>query len=239
MRVISCLHFFLFLIVVALAGVAGGNAAMAFGQKRGAVECKPKIAPQVRVVPYKSNVRYDFSKSKAELNSFNVDTISPYGPRHKTTVSGLMSGAIKVEHRVSFVHETYDQVGQGCLYLKSVDVKVKIDPTIYIAREHKQGSCMHTAVLVHERKHVREDQLIVNKYTSILEKRMEAAVEAQGYAFGPYETARMPFVQENIQNALHRIVQHYNDEMNEERRERQQAIDNIEEYESIGARCDG
>ncbi|MCI5059891.1 MAG: hypothetical protein MRY79_02340 [Alphaproteobacteria bacterium] len=201
------------------------------------IKCQIKVAPRINVTPSKSNVRYDFTRSKAELNRFDVDTISPYGPRHKTTVSGLMSGAIRVQSRVSFMHETYAQLGLGCVYLKSVDVKVHINPTIYIAREYKQGSCMHTAVLVHERKHVREDQLIVNKYAKIIGQAIKAVVNSQDGAFGPFETERIPFVQQNVQNSIQKIVKKYNQKMNEERQERQQAIDTLEEYESIGARC--
>lgn len=201
------------------------------------IECHAKTAPKINVTPSKSRVKYDFTRSKAQLNTVDIDTVSPYGPQHKTNVSGLMSGSIQVKNQVGFMHETYEQLGQGCLYLKSVDVRVHIDPTVYIAREHPQGSCMHTAVLEHERKHVREDQLIVNKYANIIGKALANVVNSQGAAFGPYEKARMPFVQQNIQNSLNEVVKKYNQKLNDERRKRQQAIDSFEEYESIGKRC--
>lgn len=201
------------------------------------VKCVAKTVPKINVLPSKSRVSYDFTKTKAQLNSVDVDTVSPYGPQHKTNVSGLMSGSIQVKHQVSFMHETYDQLDQGCIYLKSIDVKIHIDPTIFIASEYPKGSCMHNAVLGHERKHVREDQLIVNKYSNIVGKALYSMVKSQEAAFGPYEKARMPFVQQNIQNSLNTIVKKYNQKMNEERQQRQQAIDSLEEYESIGERC--
>lgn len=201
------------------------------------VECHAKTSPKINVIPTNSVVKYDFTKTKPQLNSVDVDTVSPYGPNHKTYVSGLMSGSIQVNHQVSFMHETYDQLDQGCLYLKEVEVKVHIDPTIFIAKEYPQGSCMHNAVLTHERKHVKEDQLIVNKYSNIIGKALAKLVDSQGPAFGPYEIARLPFVQQNIQNSLQKVVTKYNDMMNLERQRRQQAIDSLEEYESIGKRC--
>ncbi len=201
------------------------------------VECHAKSAPKINVLPTKSIVKYDFSKTKPELNKVDVDTVSPYGPNHKTYVSGLMSGSIQVKHQVSFIHETYDQLGKGCLYLKEVQIKVHIDPTIFIAKEYPKGSCMHNAVLTHERKHVREDQLIVNKYTNIIGKAVARVVNSQGAGFGPYDIARLPFVQQNVQNSLHKVVTKYTNKMNKERQQRQQAIDNLEEYESIGKRC--
>lgn len=201
------------------------------------IECRAQKPPKINVLPSKSHVRYDFSKSKAQLNNVDVDTISPYGPNHKTNVSGLMSGSIQVRHEVAIMHETYQQLGKGCLYIKSVDVKVHIDPTVYIAKEHPKGTCMHNAVLIHERKHVREDQLIVNKYSALLGKALVSVINSQGSSFGPYDVSRLPFVQQNIQKSVTTVVKKYNDQMNEERRERQQAIDNLEEYETIGKGC--
>ncbi len=201
------------------------------------MECTVKSVPKINISPSKSLVRYDFTKSKAQLNTVDVDTVSPYGPNHRTVVSGLMSGAIQLKHQVSFLHETYDHLGTGCLYLKSIDVSVHIDPTIYIAKEHEPGSCMHTAVLTHERKHVREDQLIVNKYSNYIGRALVDVVNSQGSAFGPYEKERLPYVQQNIQNSITKVIQTFNNQMNLERQRRQQAIDSIEEYESIGAKC--
>ena len=202
------------------------------------VECRVKTPPRINVLPSKSRVSYDFSKTRAQLNSVDIDTVSPYGPNHKTTVSGLMSGSIQVQNQVSFLYETYDQLGLGCVYLKSIDVKVHIDPTIFIAKELPRGSCLHNAVLAHERKHVREDQLVVNKYANVIGKALESAINHQGAAFGPYDIDRMPVIQKNIQTSLNKIVKKYNQKMNEERQRRQQAIDTLEEYESIGKRCD-
>lgn len=201
------------------------------------VQCRAKTAPKINVLPTKSHVQYDFTKTKAELNEVDVNTVSPYGPQHKTYVSGLMSGAIKMKHQISFIHETYQQVDQGCLYLKSVDVKINIDPIIFIAKEYPQGSCMHTAVLAHERKHVIEDQLVVNRYANIIGRALAEAIDIKGSTYGPYKILELPQAQEQAQNSLHSIVQKLNLQMNEERQRRQQAIDNLEEYKSIGIRC--
>lgn len=201
------------------------------------ITCQLKTPPQINIIPSKSRVRYDFTKSKAELNRVNVDTVSPYGPQHHTEVSGLMSGSIQVKHEMSFMHELYDQLDRGCLFIRSLDVEVHIEPIVYVAKEYPKGTCMHNAVLAHEHKHVRVDQVIVNKYTKIIGQAMKQAIKSQGATFGPYELDRVPHVQNNVQNSLNKILKKYNDRMNNERREKQQAIDSFEEYESIGARC--
>lgn len=201
------------------------------------VECHAKVAPKISVLPSKSNVQYDFTKTKPELNNIDVDTVSPYGPNHKTYVSGLMSGSIKVENQVSFMMEEYEQLGLGCIYLRTIEVNIHIDPTVFIAKEYPPGSCMHEAVLGHEHKHVREDQLIVNKYANLIGQAMASVVNAQGPAFGPFEKSKLPLVQKNLQESLNSVVKKYNDKMNQERQRRQQAIDSLEEYESIGSHC--
>lgn len=201
------------------------------------VECKAKTVPYINVIPKTENVKYNFTQTKAQLNSVDVDTISPYGPQHKTTVSGLMSGSIQVRTQVEFIHEKYAQADLGCVYLKNINVEVKIDPTIFIAREYQRGSCYHNAVLGHERKHVREDQLIVNKYVGRIGRALQDLIKGKNEGFGPYRLNRLSDVQKNIQGAVNQVVTRYNDDMNKERRRRQQAIDSLEEYESIGARC--
>lgn len=201
------------------------------------VECQTKITSKVNILPSKSRVKYDFTKSKAQLNSVDVDTVSPYGHSHKTQVSGLMSGSIQVKHETSFMHESYEQLGRGCLYLKQIDVSVHIDPTVFIASEYPKGTCMHNAVLAHEYKHVQVDQLIVNKYSRIIGEAMKTFVNRSGTSYGPYETKRLPHVQNNLQNSINKVLRRYSDKMNEERRVKQQAIDSYEEYESIGKRC--
>lgn len=202
-----------------------------------AVSCNLKAAPRISVTPVKSQIKYNFTKTKADLNKINVDTISPYGPHHKTNVSGLMSGSIQLASNVSFMQETYDSKNQGCLYLKAVNVKIHIDPTIYIAREFPKSSCMHNAILAHEFKHVEVDRLIVNKYINLIGRALGKEVDRQSQRYGPMKIIRIAEVQEDIKKSIYDVVLDMNDDMNRERRRRQQAVDTLEEYDSIGVRC--
>ncbi len=201
------------------------------------ITCLSKIPPQINVKPSKSHVKYDFTKTKAQLNSVDVDTISPYGPHHKTNVSGLMSGSIQLKNRVSFIYETYDRAKLGCVYLKAVDVEIHVEPTVFIAKEFPEGGCMHSAILAHEFKHVREDQLIVNKYINVIGRKISGIIDQYGSTYGPMKKRRMAERQEDMKNIVHRAIIDMNDDMNIERQRRQQAIDSLEEYESIGFQC--
>ena len=200
-------------------------------------ECKVKPPPKITISPSSSHVRYDFRKTKAELNNIDVDTISPYGPQHQTTVSGLMSGALQIEQEVGLINETYTPFNYGCVYINSIDVTIHIDPVIFIAKEHPPGTCMHSAVMAHEKKHVREDQLIINKYVSLVRKALDKKVATLGSTHGPVDTKDMPALQKQLQTALNQIILDYSDQMSKERRVRQQAIDTIEEYDEVGRQC--
>ena len=96
---------------------------------------------------------------------------------------------------------------------------------------------MHSAVLTHEMKHVNEDQYVVNKYINEIGKALSRAVEVKGSSYGPYKYDRMVEIQEEVQEVLHDEVRYMNTVLNKERQQRQQAIDSLEEYESIGIKC--
>jgi hypothetical protein len=224
-------RFSVFITLMMVFIVSGGQNAQA------RLSCEAKSKSRVNVTPVQSNIVYDFSKSKAQLNRMDVDTISPYGPQHKTNVSGLMSGSIQLKSNVAFMHETYKYLGRGCVYLKGVDVEIHLEPTIFIANDYKRGGCMYNAILAHEFKHVREDQLIINKYTNLIGQALEKAVARQGNSFGPMRLSYMPEIQLQVKNAIEHAVLRVNDRMNKERQKRQQAIDTIEEYDAVGRRC--
>lgn len=201
------------------------------------VQCRQKIVPKINVIPKQSTIQYDFTKSRAQLDGFDIDTISPYGPEHKTHVGGLMSGEIQIEQTVKFVHEVYEQIGVGCVHLKEVNVGIRMDPTIFVANEYKKGTCKHKEILLHEKKHVRVDQLIVNKYSKLIGKDLKAAVQNKGVKFGPYPVSKIEKVQKEVQDVLEGALIKRRDQMNYERRQRQQAVDSKEEYDRVSAAC--
>jgi len=201
------------------------------------IKCSMPEAPVINVMPSKSSVKYDFTKSKAQLNQVDVDTVSPYGPNHKTHISGLMSGSIQLKSQIAFMNETYDHLGLGCFHISKIDIKIHVEPTIFVAKEYPKGSCMHNAILTHEYKHVKEDRLVINKYAHVIGKGLGDIINANKTVYGPFETSKVKEVQSNIQESITAIIKKYNLQMNEERRKRQQAIDTIEEYSAVGAKC--
>lgn len=205
----------------------------------GNIKCELKKTPELAVSATDTALKIDNSKSQGELNNFDIDTVSPYGREAKVHVGGLMSGEIKTSSNVSIMSETYPSLNAACLMINKITVKIHVDPTIYIAREYKKGSCMYGSVLQHEQKHVRIDRLLVNKYAGLMAKALDTEFKKGGYTFGPLPAHNIDEEQKRIGHVANTIVKDLSHKMNEERRVKQQAIDSIEEYNYVSSICRG
>ncbi len=203
------------------------------------LKCQLKRAPQINITASDTAVKYDTSKSQAELDNFQYDTVSPYGQNVQTHVGGLMSGSVSISQNIRIMQETYAALNQGCLYIDSINVKIHIDPTIYIANHYKRTGCMFNAIMEHEQKHIKVDRMIVNKYSALIGKSLYAALKPANYTYGPFQMSQMPLAQENIQASVQSILKTYSEQMSAERQAKQQAVDSLQEYERVRKLCLG
>jgi hypothetical protein len=208
-------------------------------QLAAAGECRAQKAPHILSEPLTGAISYNYTKSRNDLQGFNIDTVSPYGPEHNAKIGGLMSGEIRVESRVRFVQERYPARGSGCVHVDSVDMIVHVEPTIYIASEYAKGTCQHNAITAHEKQHVQTDIAIAKKYAAILKDKVAAYLRRAGYSYGPFPIEKMEDAQRRIQDDIHAMIQQNNDQMTHERKRLQQKIDSLEEYERVAAQCKG
>lgn len=215
--------------------IMAGYVQLASGQ----VECKLKKAPEISVAASDTKVKYDHSKSKAQLQGFDIDTVSPYAPNVQTHVGGLMSGEVRISQNTRFMQETYPTINAGCLYIDKIDIKIHVDPTIYIAKDYPYGSCMYNAVIEHEKKHVQVDRAIVNKYTKLIVQAVDTTMKRVGYSHGPFLLQKLPSQQEILNANVNKVVKQYSDQMNIERKQLQQQVDSIQEYDRVNSLCKG
>jgi len=205
----------------------------------GQIECQLRKAPQIHVAASDASVRYDHSKTQAELDNFENDTISPYGAEIRSHVGGLMAGEVSVTQSIRVMQENWQNLNQGCLYVDKIDVKIHIKPTIYIAREYDKAGCMYRAIMEHEKKHIMVDRMIVNKYTHIIVKGLNEAIKKIGYAQGPFPINQLEARQKGVQQYAQAVLRQYSEQMSEERQRLQQNVDTLEEYERVQAQCRG
>lgn len=203
------------------------------------IKCQIRRTPGVNVSASDTSVRYDHSRSQSQLDKGEYDTISPYGKSARTHVGGLMAGEVSISQNIRIYQETWPRLSMGCLYYDSIKVDLHIKPVIYIAREYEKGSCMYQSILQHEKKHIAVDRDIVAKYTAKITQVLDKKLKEIGYTHGPFKTSDIKREQDRLQTAVQETVQNISKEMGKERRARQQAVDTLQEYDRVQARCRG
>jgi len=203
------------------------------------ITCKVKKSPEITVSASDTTVQYDHSRTQAQLDNFEVDTISPYAAGTQTHVGGLMSGEVSVNQSMQFVKETYPALNTGCLLINKLHIKMHIKPTIFIAREFPKTGCMYAAVMEHEKKHIQVDRAIINKYSNMIGKGVTEAMNRIGYAHGPYKISQLNGQQNYLNDKINNIIKKYADAMTVERQKLQQQVDSLAEYERVTNLCKG
>ncbi len=198
--------------------------------------CRSVQFPQINIKTSTDQVRYDFSKSEKNLNNFSVDTVNPYGKSVITDVGGLMQGGISASQSMRYGTKTDTRTNEICYWYTGIDVSLHINPTIYVANEFPQGTCKHNAILAHEQQHVMIDREIVNKYAKIIGDALNSEVRKQS-VFGPLPLAQQGQLEDYLKKNMQNILTIYTQKMNDERKQRQQALDNLKEYERINHMC--
>ena len=200
--------------------------------------CRPSAAPRVNIKTSTDHISYDFTQSEKQLNAADISTVSPYGKDVITDVGGLMKGGIETQQQMSFKTITNYQTNQICIFYDQIDVTLHIRPTILIAKEFPKGTCMHNSIMGHEYKHVSVDREIVNKYANLVGQGLKKELSITPI-LGPYPAAQQSAALEQVKMRLKTLLKSYTDAMSSERRIRQQAVDNLQEYNRVNDACKG
>jgi len=203
---------------------------------RAEVVCPPREAGKVNVVWGSDKITYDFSKTQSQMDRIKNDTISPYASHVKTHVGGLMKGGISVETSTKVASLTYQRSRETCQWVGEMNIKIQIDPQILIARDHKQGTCRHNAILEHEMKHVFVDREVVKKYIPIIQKALKSAVIKVGIV-GPKPERDKQKYHKKIMDYMDEQLRKVTGAMHAERAKKQQNVDTLDEYERVQNMC--
>ena len=188
--------------------------------------CEPNKRPEVNIKPESDEVKYDFSKSIAQINRKNIDTKNPYSDNVITKAGGLMSGGIETRRRFEIGTKEQIYMKQACAWYDRIIVRIKIEPTIYIAREYGKQSCPHRAILEHEQqKYARKFGRAVKNYVD------------NNRVYGPVPSTRLQNMQKRMTDQVNRVISRIGRRMERERQRRQQAVDTRKEYERVRKQC--
>ena len=199
--------------------------------------CQMPKPTQINVIPKTEPVKYDYSKTRAMLQAQKIDTVNPYGYGVESHTTGYMEGSVHLKHSVELEHKFIPKYNAYCIWYKTVDLSLEIDPTIVISREEAEDKCRLKAVRDHELKHVMVDRQIVNKYSQTIGKKVYDGLESRGFMVGPIPAKNVEAVVARMQGTIGQLIDLEYQKMQIERRERQQAVDSLEEYERVNAMC--
>ncbi len=201
-----------------------------------ALKCEQPQPTQIKIIPRTEDVRYDYSQSLKAIQSHDMDTVDPYAFHGNTITQGFMKGKIDLKQRVKFDHSV-SKSGYACVWYDTIEVELFIEPTIVIAKEIYRDPCMRRAVIGHELKHVQVDREVVNKYAKIMGQKLMSELSSRGFKAGPIELKREQGVIDKMNRVVQQILELEYQKMGIERREKQRAVDSLEEYESVDDEC--
>ena len=201
------------------------------------VQCNVPDSPRIYVKPKALPTKYNHRSTIKELTERGTDTISPY-PKHAITqTGGITASRVEFQTSMQFQHQSYPSLGVGCVYFDEINVTIQLDPTIYIARDYQKRSCNYKEVLKHEKKHVRVDKEVLNKYARKIGEALRHSINnAPGR--GPYPLERLGDIQTSMEEYVASVIKTQQSLMEEDRFRQQQGVDSLEEYERIRKACD-
>jgi len=202
------------------------------------IECRAPVTPPIVVEVTEEEISYDFNKSEEDLGEFRKkDAYSVYGDAPITT-RGLAKQEIKFAASLGYGSLKFTKMNVTCILINAIDLKLTVNPVIYISKNIPKGSCLHDAVMEHELEHVEIFRRISKKYTKLMQVELDKTFAPWGYAFGPFTSSLAPVEQKKIETKVSDIAKKFIDKMSIENARAQAKHDSLEEYESVNHKCD-
>lgn len=148
---------------------------------------------------------------------------------------GLTRGRINAHYEMSFSFRE-EAPGQFCLWADTLAVHVEYKPEIFIASNYPEGRCRYKDTLAHEMRHVQMDRDTLKEYLPLL-KKTSLAGAAEMLTPEPLAKAALEGRRNAILAALKKRFGKTLDQLNSDRKIRQQTIDTRAEYLRASHAC--
>lgn len=199
--------------------------------------CHMPRPAQIKVKAEEKKLRVDTSRTLDELQGQKLDTVSPYGFDTETHTNGFTTGALGMQSEVKLDYSVDRNTGGFCLWYDTINIIIEVDPEIVIGKEVAADRCMYKAVYDHEMKHVNVERKIANKYAHAIGNKIYKDLEGRGFMVGPVEQEKGQDVAERMKTTVRQLLEFQMDKLNIERKEAQQAVDTLAEYERVKKQC--
>ena len=197
--------------------------------------CSMTKAPNIVVTPSTAPIQYEFNLTSDQLTAIKSNTVSPYAPGTDTTTQGLRHDKPQFEYYVSVYRAEDTQRQTACFWYDKVEVKIKLAPKIYVAKEQSGKRC-RDEIVKHELKHVDTDRRVINNHARNVGIAIQNAVNEIG-VIGPYNVHEKDRVNKQLQEHIKSAIQSQESLLYRDMRNEQSKIDSLEEYERVNAIC--
>jgi len=211
--------------------------ALLVAEKAHAATCpEPPSRPRLRVDVEVTPPGVDRSHSRDALQKFDISLASPYAHGSAVHVNGLMRGAISLESNSTLAWQGTSDGNNNCFWYDEVVLKMKLNPTIYVAAEIPKDTCLYREVLAHEYKHYSLDFAIMQDFQIIFQDELDRYLQQTGVS-GPFTAAQREKAQQAMGTRLETKIQSINNRLKAERLKRQSTVDTLDEYERVARAC--
>ncbi|MBU0859178.1 MAG: hypothetical protein KJ667_04515, partial [Alphaproteobacteria bacterium] len=156
----------------------------------------------------------------------------------KPLVGGMMLGEVALYHDVAFETATHKKTRQSCVWATQVDVRLTLDPVIYVAQDLQQKDCWHREIYRHELLHLEADRVLLEKYRGQITDGLNMVFATPAnYMTGPVKNRATDDTREKMRESMTLPLGVMFDKMMRERGQVQQAVDTPEEYARVASIC--
>lgn len=198
--------------------------------------CPPQQMPLVDMEIVNHPVRYDNSQSSAQLGEVQLDTSFSKHSNEVFITGGITRGQITTASDTGFAKLWEEGTNLACLWPKSIRLVIEYKPLIYIASEHRPGSCRYDVIMEHEIRHVNTDIMTLNDFLPQIQARVQYAIDRLGVR-GPFDDSQSTRIRDEMQEVISSRLRDTLSEMDAVRRTRQQMIDTRQEYMRLSKLC--
>ncbi len=199
----------------------------------------PRIDPGYKCpifakAPYDVNVKIEVPGAPINhgLSIRQLGRLAPHGPGSQ--ILGLTSYPLEIKTAARY---SYVPVGKTyCFFVTEIDVTLRY-PTmdIYVAKEYRPGSCPYHEILLHEEDHVRVARASLELYAPKVRQALTSYLIPTGLE--PVVVSSPAQAKQRMKGLSKKLLDPVYQEMMDELRKGQAALDTPSEYRRIRRRC--
>lgn len=225
-------NFFYILLFLSFASFSNAHAAPDLN-----VRCKGFAkTPEVSVKAVFEPLKYDHSKVSRTLSRLHNQEYGESAHRGYQ-VQGLSTYQLGTELEFIISKRTFND-GVTCFYPEDIKLLIVMkEPTIYIARSLKKGTCAYNIALRHEQTHQQINMEVIEHFLPLIKERFLQTVQKYSLASREKDDITIEQAQKGLKDRYLAAINPLIDEIKSEIGVEQQKLDRLEQYDYEQSLC--